>query len=156
VNGEKDHFRRARCSTQDFCSHVSRRVHFRVQGCPLFPIFTAATPLSMLERMVIMLWVQLQVEGRMQSYTEKSCDSLHRSSEHLAKSQPSISPRRTRWPLGHWSEETCALHSQQWRHIRLMKIGTTTTLYLNCIDRQDLCWATPPRPKCSHYHQTIA
>ena len=32
------------------------------------------------------------------------------------------------------------------------KIGTTTTLYFNCINRQDLCWATPPRPKCSHYH----
>ena len=27
-----------------------------------------------------------------------------------------------------------------------MKIGTNTTLYFNCIVRQDLCWATPPRP----------
>jgi len=55
-----------------------------------------------------MLWVQLQAEGRMQSNTDKSCDSLHRSSEYLAKSQPRTSPRRTRWPLGHRSEEICA------------------------------------------------
>ena len=61
--GEKDNFRRARCSTQDFCSHVSRRVRFRVQGRPLFPIFTAAKPLSTLEWMVTMLWVQ-RVECR--------------------------------------------------------------------------------------------
>ena len=27
-----------------------------------------------------------------------------------------------------------------------MKIGTNTTLYLNCTVRQDLYWATPPRP----------
>ena len=83
-------------------------------------------------------------EGRMQSNTNKLCDSLHLSSEYLAKLQPRTSPRGTRWPLGHRSEETCALHRQQWRHIRLMKIGTNTTLYFNCIVRQDLCWATPP------------
>ena len=35
-------------------------------------------------------------------------DSLHRSSEYLAKSQPNTSPCRTRWPLGHRSEEICA------------------------------------------------
>ena len=64
-----------------------------------------------------MLWIQLQAEGRMQSNTDKSCNSLHRSSEYLAKSQPRTSPRRTRWPLGHRSEEACALHSQQWRHL---------------------------------------
>ena len=27
-----------------------------------------------------------------------------------------------------------------------MRIGTNTTLYFNCIVRQDPCWATPPRP----------
>ena len=32
--------------------------------------------------MVTMLWVQLQAEGRMQSNTDKSCNSLHRSSEY--------------------------------------------------------------------------
>jgi len=142
--GAKDDFRRVRCSIQDFCSHVSRRVRFRVQGRPLFPMFTAAKPLSTLEWMVTMLWIQLQAEGRMQSNTDKLCDSLHLSSKYLATSQPRTSPRRTRWPLDHRSEETCALHSQQWRHIRLMKIGTKTTLYFNCIDRQDLCWAIPP------------
>jgi len=144
--GAKDDFRRVRCSTQDFCSHVSRCVRFRVQGRPLFPMFTATKPLSTLEWMVTMLWVQLQAEGRMQSNTDKLCDSLHLSSEYLAKLQPNISRRGTHWLLGHRSEEIYALHSQQWRHIQLMKIGTNTTLYFNCIVRQDLCWATPPRP----------
>jgi len=115
--GEKDDFRRVRCSTHDFCSHVSRRVRFRVQGRPVFPMSTAAKPLSTLEWMVTMLWVQLQAESRMQSNTDKLCNSLHRSSEYLAKSQPRTSPCRTRWPLGHRSEETCALHNQQWRHL---------------------------------------
>ena len=142
--GEKDDFRRVRCSTQDNCSHISRRVPFRVQGSPLFPMFTVAKPPLMLEWMVTMFWVQLQAEGRMQSNTDKLYDSLHRSSEYLEKLQPRTSPRRTRWPLGHRSEESCALHSQPWRHIWLMKIGTNTTLYFNCIDRQDLCWATSP------------
>ena len=144
--GEKDNSCRARCYTQDFCSHVSRRVHFRVQGRPLFPIFTAAKPLSMLEWMVTMFWIQLQAEARMQSNTDKSCNSLHLSSEYWPKSQPSISRRGTRWLLGHRSEEIYAVHSQQWRHIRLMKIGTNTTLYFNCIVRQDFCWATSSRP----------
>ena len=119
--GAKDDLRRVRCSTQDFCSHVSRRVRFRVQGRPLFPISTATKPLSTLEWMVTMLWVQLQAEGRMQSNTDKSCNSLHRSSEYLAKSQPSISRCGTHWLLGHRSEEIYALHSQQWRHIRLVQ-----------------------------------
>jgi len=35
-------------------------------------------------------------------------DSLHLSTEYLAKSQPSTSPCRTRWPLGHRSEEIYA------------------------------------------------
>ena len=68
-----------------------------------------------------MLWVQLQAEGRMQSNTDKSCDSLHRSSEYLEKLQPRTSLRRTRWLLGHQSKEICALHSQQWRHIQLVQ-----------------------------------
>ena len=35
-------------------------------------------------------------------------DSLHLSTEYLAKSQPRTSPCRTRWPLGHRSKEICA------------------------------------------------
>jgi len=69
---------------------------------------------------------------------------LDLSSAYWAKSQPNISRRGTRWLLGHRSEEIYALHSQQWRHIRLMKIGTNTALYFNCIVRQDFCWATSP------------
>ena len=34
----------------------------------------------------------------------------------------SISRRGTHWLLGHRSEEIYALHSQQWRHIRLIKL----------------------------------
>ena len=58
----------------------------------------------------------------MQSNTDKSCNSLHHSSEYWAKSQPSISRRGTHWLLGHQNEEIYALHSQQWRHIRLIKL----------------------------------
>ena len=115
--GAKDDFRRVRCSTQDNCSHISRRVRFRVQGSPVFPISTATKPLSMLEWMVTMLWVQLQAEGRMQSNTDKSCNSLHRSSEYW-ENQVFLDAGL----LGHRSEEIYALHSQQWRHIRLIKL----------------------------------
>ena len=72
-----------------------------------------------------MFWIQLQAEGRMQSNTDKLCNSLHRSSEYWAKSQPSISRRGTHWLLGHRSEEIYALHSQQWRHIWLIKLVQT-------------------------------
>jgi len=150
--GAKDDFHRVRCSTQDFCSHVSRRVRFRVQGRPLFP---AAKPLSMLEWMVTMLWIQLQAEGRMQSNTDKLCNSLHLSSEYLAKLQPNISRHGTHWLLGHRSEEIYALHSQQWRHIptdeNWYKHHPIFQLYHST--RPLLGHSTSS--KCLHYHQTI-
>jgi len=80
--GEKDDFSRARCSTQDFALLISQDVVSlqSPKGHPLFPTFTAASPLSMLEWIVttclvanVSWMVQLQAEGGMQSNTDRLC-----------------------------------------------------------------------------------
>jgi len=105
----RHNFHRVRCSTQDFCSHVSRRVRFRVQGRPLFP---AAKPLSMLEWMVTMLWIQLQAEGRV---TPTNCAIPFTSAPNTWQNCNQIFPDTlTTWP----SERRMKTYSNWWKLVQ--------------------------------------
>ena len=118
---------------------LKTRFRFRVQWHISY-IYGCQAPIDVRVNGYNMLWVQLQAEGGMQSNTDKSCLLIpFTSAPNTWQNRNQIFSDAGHWPLGHRSEEFCALHSLQWRYIQLVQ----KRLYISTVSF-DKTSARPP------------